>query len=799
MSEATPSETVGGIRDSPGYFITDTNQPRQRRASDAVGIGFGILLLVWGGLTADAEGGLLGSMADFAQSAPSWGLGIARFLYSLSLAYLIVLVFGIAWRGRRSLDTLRDIALAVAVAAVVATVATRIDTDAWPAVIPELTNADIDPAFPVFRVALVTAIAVVTTPHLTRPVRRANGLIVAAVSLASLTLAYGSVGQVIGGIGVGLAAGSAVLLIFGSPAGHPDPDLIRDAVRELGMQLDELTVRDDDSWGARYLDGKLSDGTAVEVKALGRDATGAAASSRFWRTLWYRGGSGPGEHSRIGSLEHEAMVNMFATRTGISTAEIRAIGTAGDDMAIIVSDRPGRPLGDVDTADLTDALIDSLWQEINLMATKSIVHGRISEESVLVVGDSVTFADFSAGSVIPETATAGGTARDVANALMMLANRIGVQRAVSSANSALRKELLAEAMPYVQLPAMNRTVRSWSTKPKDTVKALGTELATQLDVDPPPPAKIRRVRLRTILMLLLVLVAANALMGMLTGIDFAAVAQNLQDANWAWIIVGFVVGSFVFFPEATGMLYAVGYSLPLRPLVILQVSVKFIGLAVPSAAGRIAMNAAFLRKYGVSPTIATTQGAVDGIGGFAVEAGILLLAMMSDNFELDLELGGVAWNAILAIVLLVGICVIVAVWRIRKLHDLVIPILSQAIGLFREVLSDPRRAGGVLGSNAASRLVLAITLWFILLALDQPVSLATALVVTVATNLLAGLVPIPGGVGVAEATLTALLILVGVPEDGAFTAAVVFRVCTFYIPAVAGFFATRWLENRDYL
>ncbi len=73
------------------------------------------------------------------------------------------------------------------------------------------------------------------------------------------------------------------------------------------------------------------------------------------------------------------------------------------------------------------------------------------------------------------------------------------------------------------------------------------------------------------------------------------------------------------------------------------------------------------------------------------------------------------------------------------------------------------------------------------------------LIATVATGLLGGLVPIPGGVGVSEAVLTAFLVLFGVDETTAFAAAVVYRVATFYIPAAAGFFSMRWLEDKGYI
>ena len=105
----------------------------------------------------------------------------------------------------------------------------------------------------------------------------------------------------------------------------------------------------------------------------------------------------------------------------------------------------------------------------------------------------------------------------------------------------------------------------------------------------------------------------------------------------------------------------------------------------------------------------------------------------------------------------------------------------------------------MLGANLASRLILALVLWFILQAIETPLPLVVCLVVTVATNLLSGLVPIPGGIGVAEAAMTAFLGLAGLDSDTAFAAAVVFRVATFYVPAGEGYFATKWMQDNGYI
>lgn len=311
--------------------------------------------------------------------------------------------------------------------------------------------------------------------------------------------------------------------------------------------------------------------------------------------------------------------------------------------------------------------------------------------------------------------------------------------------------------------------------------------------------RLRRVEPKNLIMPALSLVAAYALIGMLADIDFVAVWEIAEDATWSWIFMGFVVGQLAFFPEATAMLFATGHDLPFKPLVVLQVSVKWIGLAVPSAVGRVTMNTLFLRKFGISPTIALTQGALDSIAGFAVEAMVLLVALIVSDFTLDLDTSEMNWPVIAAIVILLIAGSVAAVLGIKRIREMVVPALVDAWDLLWSILRDPRRASGLLASNLASRSLLGTTLWLVLHAIGTPLSWVAALVVSLATNLLAGLVPIPGGIGVAEAVLTSFLIFFGLSAEEAFAAAVIFRIATFYIPAAEGLVAMKWLEKKGHL
>ena len=59
--------------------------------------------------------------------------------------------------------------------------------------------------------------------------------------------------------------------------------------------------------------------------------------------------------------------------------------------------------------------------------------------------------------------------------------------------------------------------------------------------------------------------------------------------------------------------------------------------------------------------------------------------------------------------------------------------------------------------------------------------------------------PAPGGVGAAEAALTAGLVAMGIDSATAFAIAVTHRLCTYYLPPIWGYLSLRWLNRKGYL
>ncbi|MCL1599578.1 MAG: hypothetical protein M3094_10360, partial [Actinomycetia bacterium] len=662
------------------YFANESHQPRVRRAHDVVTVGIGLVLVVWAALNVGRVAAVEQAIVDLAQSIPLWFDDVYRVAYFGGLVLLIGLVIGVIAQGSKRLDLLRDIVLAALGSIGLALVLIWLVDGSIPPILPEVTNTDPTFTFPILRVALLTSAITVASPHLALPVRRFGWLMVIIVATSGLGLGLGLPGDAGGGFALGLVAGGSILLIFGSPRGYPSPAAVTSALFDLGLTVSDVQPAVDRSWGVRRYVGTLDDGSKIDIKAYGRDATDSQYLARVWRRLWYRDAGQTFTSSRLQAIEHEALAILKADKVGVATPELLAVGVAGDDMALIASAARGTAADDVEMSE--DMLVD-VWREVGRLHGADISHGALTLDAVTFDRGSPIVGDMGGASLNASTIR---RSIDVVNLVFSTSLRVGTEKAVAAARTGLGDEALVAALPYMQTAALTRVQRSDADNPKAVVKEVRDLIAAAADVEVPEEAKLRRVRPKDLIMPALSLIAVYALLSMLTDIDFVAVWAVVQDASWALIIIGFLIGQTTFLPEATGMLFATGYDLPLKPLTILQVSVKWIGLAVPSAAGRVTMNTLFLRKYGVTPSIALTQGVLDGVAGFVIEAGILVVAFLVADVSFDLTTGDARLGLLFGIIaVLIGVSVFVLT-RVEKVRSAVLPALKDAWGLLWSLL-----------------------------------------------------------------------------------------------------------------
>jgi uncharacterized membrane protein YbhN (UPF0104 family) len=197
-------------------------------------------------------------------------------------------------------------------------------------------------------------------------------------------------------------------------------------------------------------------------------------------------------------------------------------------------------------------------------------------------------------------------------------------------------------------------------------------------------------------------------------------------------------------------------------------------------------------------------GALDGVSGFIVQAMLLGSLLLFSGMSLDVDVSGPAAAAVriawmLAGVLAVAILVILVIPRLRRyVLGGVRRTVSEALAVLRGLRS-PRRLAMLFGGNLVAELLFATALGVFVQAFGYSLALHELLFINMAVSLLAGLLPVPGGVGVTEGGLIFGLTSFGVPAEAAFAAVILYRFATFYTPPVWGFFSLRWLERNRYL
>jgi uncharacterized membrane protein YbhN (UPF0104 family) len=259
------------------------------------------------------------------------------------------------------------------------------------------------------------------------------------------------------------------------------------------------------------------------------------------------------------------------------------------------------------------------------------------------------------------------------------------------------------------------------------------------------------------------------------------------------------------FTQAVATLGAAPVPLGLGPVYALQLAVSYVNLAIPSAAGRIAVNIRFFQRHGVPPGSALAVGALDGFASFVMQAILLASLLLFTPASLDVRLDrGTATTAARLLGLVVGAALIalVVLFAVRRWRTFVLrwsrQILGEAANAVRG-LNSPRRAGLLVGGSLATELLFALTLGAFVRALGFSVGFGELLLINISVSLLSGLLPVPGGIGVTEGGLTLGLVRAGVPEEAAFAAVLLYRLATFYLPPIWGFFALRWLERNKHL
>ena len=822
-SNARARDRIRGIQ----LIATTPETLRTRRPLDAMVLAVAAAGLVWLSFTWEDDGNLANRLAGALQYLPDLVTSILVFGATLAVLWSVgqVLVLGIVGWRRRGLS--RDVLLAAIGAPAAAMLLFRVASGSWP---------DIDgwnwmrtaEGFPALSLVLVVAILRTTRPHLTRPMRLIGSALAGAAFLGPLADQTSTGSAILGGYLLGAAVASCIHLVFGTPEGQPDVERSRAALEELGVDVAELALEPTMQWGGTIAHVVDAQGRHLTAKLYGRDAYDAQVLNKVWSFLWYQQ-SGPSlPVTRLQQVEHEAFLSLLAEARGARAATVVTSGVDTHDNAILVLDEPGTPLDEAPADAITEAVLDDVWSQAVHLADAGIVHGALHSGNLLLDDGRVVVTGFARARL--EVVGDEAVRSDQAELLVATASLVGDDRAIAAARRALGDDDLTAVLAFLQPAALSRRTRKDLDREGTRMDALKSEhrlsgsgarvaqlraaVSGELGVEEPKVEKLVRVSWGGLAMAVVLLFALSMVLSQLADVGWDTVSEAIQGATWGWVLVGFLVGQLQSVGTAFAVLGACLKKLPLGPTVAEQFAGKFIDLAVPSSAGRIALNIRYFQRFGIPSTTAVTQGAIAGFGGFVVQAVVVLLALTVGGVDLNLssfsssstdtsssttstDSGGFPVWIALAVIALV-IVGLVVVLRRKDFRTQILDKLKDATGVLA-VFRDPRKVGLILFGNLVAQVVLAISLSACTLAFGYHVSFWTLLLINTAIAMLAGILPIPGGMGVAEAGITAGLTAAGVPQASAVGAMIMYRLSTYYLPPIWGYAAMAGLRRREYL
>lgn len=776
-----------------------------RRPGDAVSLCVAVLLLLVLALRQPARTRLGRDLFQLVNNLPNAAEGVFDLFYALGGVWIVavVVVAALVVRRRR---LARDLGVAGVTAWLVSSVlAVFIDGDGVSEAVDAVVRTGSGPSFPLVRTATVLSLVVVAAPYLNRPLRRVGYAVVLVVSLAGMYLAVASTEDVVGGLLIGWAAGKAVLLVFGSPAGRPSVGQISAALDELGIAAGEVRLAPERRQGATLMVADTDDGRPLSVKVLGRDQRDAQFLSKAWRWLTTKD-SGPTLYlTRRQEVEHEAFVDLLAARGGVCVPEVVAAATAGPDAALLVERRPpGCSLDGLADDEADDGVLDAVWTEVARLHAAGIAHGSLSADHVLLrdgdpgvgegSGPAAAITDFGRAST---SAPADRLDADVAEVLAWTSLLADEQRAAQAAIRAVGADTVEAALPRLQAVALTRTTRHSIKGARKYLGGLRKATAEALGVDEPKLEELRRVKPQNLFMAFATMFAIFYLLGQVS--ELGDLGAALADASYGWLVLAFLISFIPRFAGSTALMAASPVKLQLEPTFQLQYATAFTTLATPGGYGASVMNIRYLQCAGMDVTTAVGPSLLVSWSGSLVQGVLFLVALWisGQSFDASSTLTGNARLVVLGVIVL-GVAVGL-LWRLPKLRNLVVPPLKRIWATFREVFAQPRRALVLLGSAAASSLGFALCLGACVHAYGGDISLANLVVVNIGASTLSSVVPVPGGMGVAEAAMVAGLTAMGVPTDVAIPAVLTHRLFTFWFPPFVGWFTTRSLIARSYL
>ncbi|MDQ1448762.1 MAG: glycosyltransferase 2 family protein, partial [Actinomycetota bacterium] len=253
---------------------------------------------------------------------------------------------------------------------------------------------------------------------------------------------------------------------------------------------------------------------------------------------------------------------------------------------------------------------------------------------------------------------------------------------------------------------------------------------------------------------------------------------------------------------ALGMGGAVPTRLRAVPTLLAQVAASFASNLAPAGVGGMALNVRYLQKSGVDAPVAASSVGLNSVAGFAMH---MVLMFVFFAWAGKSALGSISlpsWSvvAIGVAVVAVSIASAIAIPATRKLLAAkLVPVLGSALSGLAAVIRSPGKIALLLGGSAVLTLSYVLAVYFSTVAFGGGLDLAQVGAAYLVGSAIATVAPTPGGLGALEAAVIASLVSAGMPSTAAVPAVFLFRIGTYWLPILPGWFAFSHLRREAFV
>jgi len=594
---------------------------------------------------------------------------------------------------------------------------------------------------------------------------------------------------------LGWSVGLAVRYVLGTPINRASESQIREGIEADGLKILNMEFLMETT-EARIFKVKLSNNKELNVWVFDWELQGSGVISSWLRGLFLKTSGDFRGMSIRRRVERTALLAHAISAIGVNVPEVEMVRELEPDSIFIALENiTGKNLAELSNEkfQLSDEYIEQFFQNIQKLHNADLVHRALSAENIFLTDSNViALTAVHSGAI---AATEVQQRIDLAESLVTIARVTSVQKSIQIAKKVFKMSELTSVIPALQKVAMSRKTRNYLKNNKKLLlelrKGLG-ELASTSEI---APIQFQRVNWRNVFLAIFSVFALYILVPQFSQVN---ISELLSKAQWQWAAIALVGSALTYAASTTLLLAFVIQKISWFKTLQAQLAASFATLVTPPTLGSVAVNIRFLNRSGISTASSATAVGVSQVVVFFVHVFLLITSGVVAGAQTDLSFRPPRITLVIFVVLFAVVIIALSINKVRNWVLLRIrPIFTQIGPTISIIVQQPKRLLVSLLSSSLLNIFYIISFYASLKAFNAEVSIFTIAFVYLAGATIGQAAPTPGGIGAVEATLIAGLTATGVPSALALSGVLLYRIVTFYLPVLPGWFAFADLQRKN--